>query len=47
MSNSLSDFYSNKNSLLQKSLHQFVEKTKFFPQIGVELEFYLLDENHD
>lgn len=45
MSNSLSDFYSNKNSLLQKSLHQFVEKTKFFPQIGVELEFYLLDEN--
>ncbi len=41
----LSDFYTNKNFLLKKSLEQFAEKTKFFPQIGIELEFYLLDQN--
>ena len=41
----ISDFYANKNSILKKSLTQFVENTKFFPQIGVELEFYLLNQS--
>ena len=41
----ISDFYANKNSILKKSLTQFVENTKLFPQIGVELEFYLLNQS--
>jgi len=45
MNNPLSDFYKNKATLLQKSLKQFAEKTMLFPQIGIELEFYLLDQN--
>jgi len=39
------DFYVKKEILLENSLSQFVESVLYFPQIGVELEFYLLDKN--
>ena len=42
--NDLQNFYAQKEFLLKKSLTQFVENVKFFPQIGVELEFYLLQK---
>lgn len=44
-SQNISDFYTNRKFFLQKSIKQFVENTKYFPQIGIELEFYLLDQN--
>lgn len=44
-SQKLSNFYTNKEILLENSLEQFVENVLYFPQIGVELEFYLLNQN--
>jgi len=45
ISQKLSNFYAKKEILLENSLEQFVENVLYFPQIGIELEFYLLDKN--
>ncbi len=44
-SNLISSFYAQKEKLLRKSFANFTNSVKFFPHFGIELEFYLLDQN--
>lgn len=41
----IEDFYKNRKSLLDQSLSQFIDATGLTPKFGLELEFYLINED--